>query len=277
MNVGVLREEAEHPRQVGHERGQGRRGRRQRRVGDRDRPAPASPAASASSSRSRRVAPAARLAPALAPPTEIRPASTPSVGRGVAHPADGGDDVVVRHRVGDAAVAEPVVDADDDRAGPGADLAGDAVGLAHVEVAAEERAAVHPDQRGTVRAGRRRRGVDPHRHRPVRAGHGVGADVDLGRRCGAGPGVELLHAGAPSRGRPAPATQPMPSSRCSLAGDRGVQDAARVLAGRGARRRCRPSAGAPRRPARRRRAGSGSRAACPGATTWRTSTPATAS
>ena len=70
----------------------------------------------------------------------------------VAHPADGGDDVVVRHRVGHAADAEAVVDADDDGAGPLADLPRGPVGLGHVQVAHPERAAVQPDQAGQVGA-----------------------------------------------------------------------------------------------------------------------------
>ena len=69
--------------------------------------------------------------------------------------ADRGDGVVVRHRVADAVHREPVVDADDDGAGPGADLAGRPVGLAHVEVAAEEAAAVRPDEARPARPRRR--------------------------------------------------------------------------------------------------------------------------
>ena len=68
----------------------------------------------------------------------------------VPHPAHRGDGVVVRHRVADAVHREPVVDADHDGVGAGADLAGRPVGLAHVEVATEEAAAVRPDEAGPV-------------------------------------------------------------------------------------------------------------------------------
>ena len=173
-----LGEEAEQQRDVVQQRRQGRRRRAGRRRAASCRRAAAPRAPSRPSSRSLRAAPAARLPPALAPPSEMRAGSTPRAAALVADPADGGDGVVVRHRVGHAADAEPVVDADHDGAGPRADLAGGPVGLGHVQVAHAERAAVQPDQ---ARAGRRRRRA------ACRCGPGPGRAARAPRRRGRRP------------------------------------------------------------------------------------------
>jgi hypothetical protein len=52
--------------------------------------------------------------------------------------------VVDGDRVADLFRGKPVVDGDHERTGPGGELRGDAVCLEHVEVAADESAAVQP-------------------------------------------------------------------------------------------------------------------------------------
>ena len=123
-------------------------------------------ATTASSSRSRWATPAARLPPALAPP--IAHARTTRQQLGVAgRPDERRMDVVVGHREVDATVAQPVVDRDDDGAGPLGDLPGDDIGLGHLQVAEHERSAVGPEEPAAgVIAG----AVDPHGHLAVWAG-----------------------------------------------------------------------------------------------------------
>ena len=101
---------------------------------------------------------------------------------GVAHPADRGHRVVVRDRVGHAVDGQSVVDADDHRAGPFADLPRHPVRLGHVEVAARRKAppCSQTRQDGCVLPSEWT--IDPDGHRPVRSGRVVGADVDCGRR-----------------------------------------------------------------------------------------------
>ena len=136
----------------------------------------------------------------------------------VPQPAGRGHTVVERHRVVHAADGQPVVDADDDRAGPGADLARGPVGLAHVEVAHHEPAAVHPEQRGPV--GRpttpRRRTRGPAPDRAVRRSRGHG----WGRRPAAPRWARgTLASGDPSPGRPSPPR----SRRCRRAAGSGTR------------------------------------------------------
>jgi hypothetical protein len=99
----------------------------------------------------------------------------------------------MRYRVAHAAHGEAVVDADDDSPGARADLPGGPVSLTHVQVAADEPAAMHPYQ---ARGGRRShlvRGVDPDRNRAVRTGHGLVAGMNRRRSLPWIPGLELTN------------------------------------------------------------------------------------
>jgi hypothetical protein len=96
------------------------------------------------------VTPATRLAPALAPPRWRRSTARPSSPAWATAPLPPSEDVVGRHRVPRAGEALAVVDGQDGDA-TGRNHQRDPVGLGHVEVAADEPAAVGPHEPGRGR------------------------------------------------------------------------------------------------------------------------------
>ena len=92
------------------------------------------------------------------------------------------------------AAAEPVVDRHDDGPATRDELAGDDVGLGHVEVTGDERAAVRPHQAadGCWSVGR---SVDADGHRSVRTRRHPGRDVDVGGRVAVQRRAERLEPG----------------------------------------------------------------------------------